>query len=108
MGRSMRHHTDLHLGRPATRATTLAAIDTRHTVLVHELAPGAVGKNHQLGDDLVERCTALAAHDTDNLVVHIKIEIDAVILLRPQAKAFAFLHPALLQHLGPLPKLGDL
>ncbi len=65
----------------------LGAVDAGHAMLVQQLAPGAVGEDHQFGDDLVERRAALAALDRDDVVAHRKIEIDAIGLLRPAGRS---------------------
>ena len=77
-------------------------------MVVQHLAPGTVGKDHQFSDDLVERRATLAARHGDDIVFHIKVEIDAVILFRLQAERFALLHAALLQLLRPLPQHGKI
>src|SRR5450830_938475 len=86
MRRCMRDHAYLHFGRPAAATAALSAIDAWHTMVGHELAPGTVGKNHQLGDDLVERRAALAARDGDDVIVDVEIKINAIILLGTQTK----------------------
>ena len=105
--RCMSDHAYLHLGCPTAATASLAAVNARHATVVHQLAPTAVGKDHQLGHDLVERRTTAATGDGDHIVVDIKIKIDPVVLFRLQAKTFALDHPALLQHLRPLPQHGD-
>ena len=55
-GAGLRAHSHLHAGRQAR----LAAIDGRHAALGEPAAPGAVGEDHRLGDDQVERRAALA------------------------------------------------
>ena len=64
MWQSSRAHAHLDAGRHAG----LAAVDARHAVLSQPIAPGAVGQNHGLGHDQVQRCAALAGADVDGLV----------------------------------------
>src|SRR5471032_2639454 len=62
MGCRMGDHAHLHLCRPAiTTTTTLAAVNARYAMVVQHLAPGAVGKDHQFSNDLVQRCATFAA-----------------------------------------------
>ena len=106
--RRMGDHAHLHLCRPAiAAAAALAAVDARHAMVVQHLAPGTVGKDHQFGDDLIQRRATLAARHGDDVIFHIKVEIDAVILFRLQAKRFALLHAPLFQLLRPLPQHGE-
>ena len=100
-------HAYLHARRPAV-AGTLRAVDAGDAMLVHQLAPATISKDHQLCNDFVERRTALASRDGDDLVFNIKIEINPIRLLRLETKTLALDHAPLLQHLGPLPQLGDI
>ena len=61
-----RAHAHLH----ARSKARLAAVDRRHTAFGEPAAPGAVGQDHRLGDDQVERRAALARHDLDALVAN--------------------------------------
>eukprot|EP01022_Parablepharisma_sp_SALTPOND_P030346 TRINITY_DN760_c0_g2_i2.p1 TRINITY_DN760_c0_g2~~TRINITY_DN760_c0_g2_i2.p1 ORF type:complete len:1834 (-),score=673.82 TRINITY_DN760_c0_g2_i2:3861-9362(-) len=108
VGRGVGDHAYLHLGGPATGTAPLGAVDAGHAMVGHELAPGTVGEDHQLGHDLVQRRTATAAHDADHVILDVEVEVDAVVLFRTQAEALALDHAALLQHLHPLPQQGNL
>ena len=52
-----------HAHLDTRRQAGLAAVDARHIALRQPLAPGAVGQNHGLGHDQVQRRTALAGGD---------------------------------------------
>src|SRR5439155_19524671 len=54
----------------------LHAIDRRDVALGEEFAPARVHQDHQLGDQLVERRTALARHDAHAIVLDVKAVVD--------------------------------
>ena len=66
-----------------------AAVDAGNAVVVHQFSPGAVGKNHQFGDDFIQRRAALSGHDRNHIVLDIKIVIGAVVGFRFQSEAAA-------------------
>ena len=106
MGRGVGKHAHLHARCPAS-ACALRTVYAGHTLLMHELAPAAVGKDHQLGHDLVEGRTALSAGDGDDVVDHIEIEVNAIILLGTQTETLALFHAPTLKYLRPLPEQSD-
>jgi hypothetical protein len=107
--RRVRDHAHLHLGGPAGAAAgALRTVDARHAGVVQQLAPGAVGEDHQLGDDLVERRAALAAHDRHDVVLDVEVEVDPVGLLGLQAKRLALFHAARFQLQRPFPQQRQL
>src|SRR5690606_24899889 len=102
MGCGMCHHAHLHLGSP-TVTCALTAINAWHTMVMQQFSPRAVSKNCQFGDDLVERCTALATQNGHHLIFDIEIEIDTIVLLGTQTKSFPLGHASFFQQLHPLP-----
>ena len=81
-------HADLHAGQQAG----LAAVDAGHTQLTEPAAPGAVGQNHGLGHDQVQRRAALAGADLDLLVAYgfcAVIPDQAEVVVRP-VEGFGF------------------
>jgi hypothetical protein len=64
----------------------LAAVDAGHAELRHPAAPGAVGQDHGLGHDQVQRRTALAGADLHRLFAggHVsRISDKAEVVVRP-------------------------
>ena len=76
-------------------------------MLVHQLAPITVGKDHQLGNNFIERCATLATSDSNYVVIHIKIEVDSIHLLWPESERLALSHACQLKLLRPLPQQRD-
>ena len=74
-------HFHLHPRRPAAAAYTLAAIDAGDAVIGHQFTPCAIGKNHQLCNDFIQRRAAFARHYRDHIVFDIEVEIHAIVLL---------------------------
>ena len=51
-------------------------------MLMHELTPSAIGKDHEFSNDFIQGGTAFTLYDGHHFIFNVKIKINAVGLFR--------------------------
>ena len=82
-------------------ASRLHPVDRRDIVIVEQLPPGAVYRDHQLSDQLIERRAATTLDDVDAHVFPVTLDVEGVVRAFRPRRGFA---ASPLERAGKLPQ----